>query len=100
MMYDAVCNHFGIEPVWNAADSMPPGKEITCSGRTDEDILRDAVFQVYDIRKDFEVFRKLMTDFDRLRKEYPIRREFPTTEVTVKGNASIKKLQGLGFKVK
>ncbi len=100
MMYDAVCNHFGIEPVWNAADSMPPGKEITCSGRTDEDLLRDAVFQVYDIRKDFEVFRKRMTEFDRLRKEYPIRREFPTTEVTVKGNASIIKLQGLGFKVK
>lgn len=101
MMYDAVCNYFGIEPVWIAADSMPPGKDIACSGLTDEDVLRNAVFQVYDICKDFVVFHEHMTEFDRLRKEYPIRREFPTTSVTMKGNDGVKeKLCGLGFKVK
>ena len=79
---------------------MPPGKTITCSGQTDEDVIRDAVLQVYDIRKDYDAFQQNVTEFDRLRKEYPIRREFPTTEVTVHGNDAVKKkLRGLGFKV-
>ena len=37
--------------------------------------------------------------FDRLRKDYPERREFPYTTVTVKGGGSTlrRKLAGLGF---
>ncbi|MCE5252583.1 4-phosphoerythronate dehydrogenase [bacterium] len=100
MMYDAVCRHFGIEPTWKAAGVLPPGKRITCSGAHDEDCIRDAVLQVYDIRKDFATFRQSMAEFDRLRKEYPVRREFPTTEV-VPGECSsaAEKLRGLGFVV-
>jgi erythronate-4-phosphate dehydrogenase len=100
MMYDAVCRFFGIEPTWKAYDVVPPGKHITCSGQNDEDIVRDAVFQVYDIGKDFDIFQKNMAEFDRLRKEYPVRREFPTTVVTFEGSGSpVKKLRGLGFNV-
>ncbi len=101
MMYDAVCGYFGIEPVWKAADILPPGKSITCSGGKDEDVLRDAVKQVYDIEQDYAAFQSNMADFDRLRKEYPVRREFFTTEVTAECNDSLKeKLEGLGFVVR
>jgi len=110
MMYDAVCHHFGIEPEWNAGEVLPPGATIACSwvhGSTDEDVLRDAVHQVYDIERDFETFRRSMADFDRLRKEYPVRREFPTAKVLYVGAEYIQplhgnapaagKLKGLGF---
>ena len=101
MMYDAVCRHFGIEPEWNAGEVLPPGATIVCSGfhgSTDEDVLRDAVHQIYDIERDFETFRRSMADFDRLRKEYPVRREFPTAKVLYNGNDSVAgKLKGLGF---
>ncbi|MBN1294554.1 MAG: 4-phosphoerythronate dehydrogenase [Candidatus Latescibacteria bacterium] len=101
MMYDSICSHFGIKPEWDAKDVVPAGTKITCTGNSDEDVLRDAIFQVYDIRKDYETFQKYMAEFDRLRKEYPIRREFPATEVTFDGSESAKrKLTGLGFKVK
>ena len=101
MMYNAICGHFGIQPTWNAKEVVPAGSKITCMGDTDEDVLRNAIFQVYDIRKDFATFRQYMSEFDRLRKEYPIRREFPTTEVTFNGSESAKrKLIGLGFNVK
>ena len=100
MMYDAVCRFFGIPHDWNAADVLPPGKRITCSGLTDEDVVRDAVLQVYDIEKDFKTFHNNMTDFDRLRKEYPVRREFPTTVVSPGGSTAVKeKLLGLGFRI-
>ena len=101
MMYNAVCNYFGIEPVWKAADFLPPGIRVTCSGQNDEDVLRDAVRQVYDIRKDCAAFQRNMAEFDRLRKEYPVRREFHTAETVFKGNDSAReKLRGLGFNVK
>jgi len=100
MMYDAVCAYFGIEPVWRAADLLPLGRSITCFGRKDEDILRNAVRQVYDIEKDYADFQKNMSDFDKLRKEYPLRREFPTAEIVFNGSDSVKeKLRGLGFKL-
>ena len=100
MMYDAVCRFFGIQHDWKAADVKPPGKRITCSGDNDEDAVRDAVLQVYDIEKDFATFAAGMAEFDRLRKEYPVRREFPTTVVSLSGSSTAKEtLLGLGFRV-
>ena len=100
MIYDAICNYFGTEPNWNASDVLPPGNSIACAVRKDEDILRDAVSKVYDIKKDYSAFQKHMSDFDRLRKEYPIRREFHTTEIIFRGKYSAgNKLRGLGFNV-
>lgn len=100
MIYDAVCRFFGIEPSWKADEALPPGATITCTGSADEDVLRDAVLQVYDIERDFETFRQSMVDFDRLRNDYPLRGEFPTTNVLYEGNASaVRKLAGLGFRL-
>ena len=100
MMYDAICGFFSIEPKWNASDLLPPGKRIVCSGSTDEEIIRNAVGQVYDIKGDYKTFQNRMSDFDRLRKEYPVRREFQTTETTVEGSDSARqKLRGLGFRI-
>jgi len=100
MMYDAICRHFGIEPTWNAADLLPPGKRVACSGESDEDVLRDAVSQVYDIRRDYDAFRRGMDEFDRLRKNYPVRREFHTADIEADAPGSAKeKLAGIGFRL-
>jgi len=100
MIYEAVCDYFGLERTWNAADFLPPGKRIECSGDSEEDVIRDAVRRVYDIRRDYDEFRRRMDEFDRLRKEYPRRREFHTCEVVVDGGERVRaKLRGLGFKV-
>ena len=100
MMYNAVCRYFGLAPEWNASEVLPPGAVITCSGNSDEEVLRNAVRQIYDIGRDFAIFSENMAEFDRLRKEYPVRREFTTAEVEYQGKESaLKKLHGLGFNV-
>jgi len=100
MMYDAVCLKFGIESTWNAKDELPSGSSIECSGESDEDVIRDAVLKAYDIRRDHSDFKAHMDEFDRLRKEYPRRREFQTFTVQTDASESVKrKLEGLGFNV-
>jgi len=92
---------------------MPPASvpaiTVDAAGKTDEAVLHEVVCQVYDIAADDRRFRETATadeakragHFDRLRKDYPERREFPYTTVTVKqGGAGLrKKLAGLGFVV-
>jgi erythronate-4-phosphate dehydrogenase len=110
MIYAAACESLGVEPTWSAADAMPepdhPRLEIDCAGWPDEDVLRAAVLTVYDIEADNcrlrqfpEGFSARPAYFDRLRKEYPKRREFENTVVTANGasEALARKLGGLGF---
>lgn len=98
MMYDAVCRHFDITPVWNAADILPQGPSIACSGSSEEDVIRDAVLKVYDIERDYSDFTSRIKEFDRLRKEYPRRREFHTAAVDFNGpDTAREKLRGIGF---
>ncbi len=108
MIYEAACRHLGVEPVWNPAPLLPMPE---CSTLTVDsgvpDALSRAVRAVYDIRRDDAAMRGLLalpeTDrpkaFDRLRKEYPRRREFFNTRVRVQPrNAALEsQLAGIGF---
>jgi erythronate-4-phosphate dehydrogenase len=77
-----------------------------------EEALREAALKVYPIERDDAALRKLgglpPADqgpyFDRLRAEYPVRREFQNTTVRLRGPASAAgelagKLKGIGFNV-
>jgi erythronate-4-phosphate dehydrogenase len=70
-------------------------------GKTDEDILREAVFQTYNIDEDNINLRFSPSDFEKQRGDYRIRREFRA--FTIKLNGGTKKvrkmLEDLGFKV-
>ena len=76
----------------------------------DEVALAQAVKSVYSVQRDDEALRQIVEKpreerwrfFDALRKNYPIRREFHNTTVIVDepGGALIRKLLGIGFKVK
>ena len=78
-------------------------------GATDAALLRAAVLGCYDVRTDDRCLRRLQElaaeerprYFDRLRKEYPVRREFAATRLTgadVSGKLR-EQLSGLGFAV-
>jgi erythronate-4-phosphate dehydrogenase len=112
MIYHAVCDHFGCTPRWKAVDVLPTGDALDLRGGTGVDAferLREAVFRVYDIRTDDARLRSLLTltpeerpaAFDRLRKDYPVRREFAATTVLVDDadGALVNLLRGVGFNV-
>ena len=111
MVYRAACEHFGLEPEFDAASFLPTPavSEIRVDLNTakEQDIIHQTVQQVYAInRDDFNTREILMTSagqrgrfFDDLRKNYPVRREFHNTMVFVKDEDSslARKLKGIGF---
>jgi len=114
MIYNAACEHFGIEAANTVDDFLPapqvPEIRIDYSSSRQQDIIQQAVQQVYTInRDDFNTREIAMVQadtrgkfFDNLRKNYPVRREFQNTMVILQGpdNRLADKLTGIGFKVK
>jgi len=93
MIYRAACAHFGRPVQWQAADDLPAGLSLDLRDLRDELLLaklQAAVFACYDIRQDDASLRRQLAlpaaerpeRFDRLRKEYPVRREFPLANIT------------------
>jgi erythronate-4-phosphate dehydrogenase len=111
MIYRAACEHFGLEPQFDAASFLPAPAvseiRVDSDAGREQDVIHQTVQRVYAInRDDFNTREILMTPvanrgrfFDDLRKNYPVRREFQNTKVdcTSKNIANI--LAGLGFKV-
>jgi erythronate-4-phosphate dehydrogenase len=106
MIYEATCKFFGIAPNWNPASLMPapvvPRIELSVSsGDDDEDVLHRVVKRVYDISADDATLRANVRDFDYLRADYPIRREFFNTGLVLHGasDALRQTFAALGFKM-
>jgi len=107
-IYQAACRHLGVDATWDPRPLLPAPAcpEVTVDGRA-ADALHTAVRAVYDIRRDDDAIRGLLSmtaaerpaAFDRLRKEYPRRREFFNTVATVDppDAALMAQLSGLGF---
>jgi erythronate-4-phosphate dehydrogenase len=80
---------------------QPPDKEIiiNCTGKSFEEILREAVFHTYNVADDDAKFRFSPSDFEKLRGDYPLRREFPSYKVILRGgcNDIMKDLDKMGF---
>lgn len=114
MIYEAVCEYFGLEPKREAADFLPapevPEIDLGTVQGDDEAALAEAVERVYSVARDDANLRSIAKEppeargafFDALRKNYPVRREFQNTTVIVDepGGAVVRKLLGIGFKVK
>jgi len=113
MIYRAVCEHFGLEAQRDAGDFLPvpevPEIKVDERAADEQTIIHDTVQQVYVInRDDFNTREILLVPeaerggfFDDLRKNYPVRREFPNTSIVGLDKESLlaKKLVGIGFKV-
>ncbi len=111
MVYREACRFLGVEPVWSP-DALLPEPPVPCismdtAGRCNEEILWDIVRRVYDIEADDARLRETLGEtpgdravqFDALRRNYPVRREFRFTQADVSGaSAALERtLAGLGF---
>lgn len=120
MMYHALCRFLGVAPTWTPVDQLPvdllpppPVPEVRLdlpaapTVLDEEAALWRAVQSVYDIEADDRRLRAGATTdpasraahFERLRKDYPIHREFRFTRVVPAcGHHRLKnKISGLGF---
>lgn len=75
--------------------------EIDCANKTLEDIFYESVKTSYDIKQDDCALRKCPENFEKLRGDYPVRREFPAYTLKLKHfSAEIAEcLQSAGFNV-
>ncbi len=113
MIYKAVCKHFGLKVKFDVESFLPlpivPQLKINPQAGNEQEVLLKAVEKIYDIKSDDVRMRQILNEpakkrvkfFDRLRKEYPIRREFQNTEVVLENSCKILegKLAGIGFKL-
>ena len=111
MIYAALCKHLGVAPTWNPVQSLPPPMmpsiHIDPNQKSDKEVLGEAVAKIYDLEADFHRMKNLLNAppeerpmlFDGLRKNYPVRREFHTTRVTLPKNMNRLRemLAGIGF---
>ena len=111
MVYMAACDFLGITPEWSLADALPPYSFVIEPQLSQDDmtVICDLVKMAYDITQDDRALRKILDMppeqrggwFDSLRKNYPVRREFPYHRVLIptQRDALAGQLKQLGFTV-
>lgn len=109
MVYRALCDFIGIKPTWKPA--LPEVEEnfiIPGEYTSVEKVLDEIISRVYDIKKDDLDLRKILSEnntgvvehFDKLRKNYPYRREFSNYEIYTGSNIQLEEILGsLRFKI-
>jgi erythronate-4-phosphate dehydrogenase len=85
MVVESLCKFFSI-PLKNwYPDNVPhpltPDIIIDGRGKTEEDVIREAVLHSYNIKEDDRKFRSSPVFFEKQRGDYPLRREFPSYSV-------------------
>ena len=103
IIVDSICRFFNF-PMKNwYPENIPPHEfpdiYIDCKGKSDLDIIRQAVSYTYNIDVEDRKFRSSPSDFEIIRETYPLRREFNAFTVNLKnGNKTIHNtLKGMGF---
>ena len=71
------------------------------SGKTEEDIIREAVLHTYSIKTDDDKFRQSPSDFEKQRGDYPLRREFPSWSVKLLNSTEYVRsvIENMGFRI-
>ncbi|RLI16487.1 hypothetical protein DRO49_04655, partial [Candidatus Bathyarchaeota archaeon] len=113
-VYREACHFFETAAVWDPAPLLNapavPELNIDSRGKSDEEVLAEAVAAVYDLAADDAALRAATVtgkterakNFDRLRAEYSARREFSNTQVglTEARPEVFDKLRLVGFRVR
>lgn len=110
MMYQACCRFFGIEPTWAPptpalAPKTPLGFDAT--GKDLQTLAHEMTTTLYDLAGDHQRMMQVLTlpqamrprAFERLRRDYPHRREFACTPISLTGGPShmLDRLHALGL---
>jgi erythronate-4-phosphate dehydrogenase len=112
MILEAFCRHFGLQRMWNPSPRMPPPEKPRIrlpAGVDAQQAIRYATRAAYDIEADDARLRAICEKpaegrnpyFKSLRKNYPVRREFPqmTVELESADTQVQSALETLGFVV-
>ena len=106
MVVNSLCRYFNLpSEKWYPANVPPPASPqftVDCKGKSEEEIIREAVFHTYNIDEDNSSLRSTLSDFEKLRGNYPLRREFTSYTAELKnGSEKIQKtIANLGFRIK
>jgi erythronate-4-phosphate dehydrogenase len=106
MVVNALNKYFNISSGNWYPENIPlpasPVIYIDCDEKSEEDIIREAVIYTYNIEDENSRFRLSLRDFEKLRGEYPLRREFTSYTVELKGGTGHVRqiLSGLGFRIR
>jgi len=75
--------------------------EIDGNQRREYSILAEAILSTYDIENDFYALKDSPEQFEKLRGDYPVRREFDTFTIQAKNieKSTLEKLRLIGFKI-
>ncbi|MBW8002009.1 MAG: 4-phosphoerythronate dehydrogenase [Planctomycetes bacterium] len=113
MIYDSTCRHFALAPSFHVGRFMPAPQvgnlTVKSALENEQKQVLAVVRKVYDICGDGEKLRQILGQplgkrcamFDKLRKDYQVRREFFNTQVVLEnaGGGLAEKLRGIGFGV-
>ncbi|MGB3087084.1 MAG: 4-phosphoerythronate dehydrogenase [Phycisphaerae bacterium] len=112
MLLEALCRHFGLRRDWDPAPLMPPPNQPRVrvpAGVSVDEAIRRAIAAAYRIEADDRRLREMLkvpksdrgAYFKSLRRNYPVRREFPWTTVELESDdAGVRAaLRTLGFPV-
>lgn len=105
MIVRALCDFFKLPALdWYPSEIPFPADPvlvIESNGKTGEEILRRSVLHTYNITEDDVKLRFDPSRFEKVREEYPVRREFPAYTIKLKGgfDRAGEALMALGFKV-
>ena len=109
MIYQALCQAFNLPVMMDVMSLAPAAAAVELINSESGDLQKisfDAVLDCYDVRRDDQDFRDLMTadndsraiSFDELRKNYPVRRELGVTAVAGAFSHDLKSaLVAIGF---
>jgi erythronate-4-phosphate dehydrogenase len=113
MVLEALCRHFGLRREWDPSPLMPPPANPRVSlpaGISIDEAMYASSHAAYDVEVDDRRLRAIASEppenraklFDGLRKNYPVRREFPETTVEMaEPSAAVKTaLEALGFRIR
>ena len=89
---------------WKPANiELPENTVIEIDGnqRREYSILAEAILSTYDIENDFDALKTSPESFEKLRGDYPVRREFNSYSIKSKNieSKTLEKLKQLGFKI-
>ena len=116
MLYHACCRFWGIEPVWTpppdqsttAALGNAPRVAFDATGKDFQTLAHDIATTLYDLPGDHAQMRDTLAvpeplrpqAFDQLRRDYPHRREFAASPISITGGNSnlVARLQDLGIR--
>jgi len=105
MSIQAVSRFFGLGiDHWQAQQvELPKNTHIELDGLnlSEEEILSKAVLVTYDIRTDDAALRINPKQFEKLRGDYPVRREFPVYTIHAKNvnRVTLETIKELGFEI-